>query len=308
MRLLTVGIGLRGAKIAELFYKHGVKVNRVPLFKCFAVLSDESQIRSVSIGDDRKYYLRDRRGVPGFINALTKHYEIWEGNLVITSLEDDFAFEVSVEFCERLKSFSEDPVIYLTLIPSLGDIDIREIKKKVRAIQRISDIIIAFEGKAESDSKILNALNLLALAGEVDIKRRIAGEVVVDTSDVFNALKSDGFSVVGFAEQKISNLNTFKKGSELKAIRTRRMLELLDKAMENLSINGDLAGAKSSLILFCGPKDEITMEGIFEAINKVEKLNKDMAIRYGDCPISPSMISKKLAVVVLFSGLRSFKF
>ncbi|MCS7144039.1 MAG: cell division protein [Archaeoglobaceae archaeon] len=307
MRLLTVGIGLRGARIAELFYKHGVRVNKVPLFKCFALLSDESQIRSVSIGDDRKYYLHDRRGVPGFLNALTRHYEIWEGNLVITSLEDDFAFEISLEFCQRVKAFTDDPVIYLTLIPSLGNVDISEIKKKMRAIQKISDIIIAFEGKAESDQKIFDALNLLALAGEVDIKKRIAGEVVVDTSDVFNALKSAGFSVVGFAEQKI-NFDPFKKGSELKAIRTRRILDMFDQAIENLSIRGDIEKATSSLLLFCGPKEEITMEGIFEAISRVERLNKEMVIRYGDCPISPSFITKKVALVVLFSGLKSFKF
>ncbi|MCQ4152700.1 MAG: cell division protein [Archaeoglobi archaeon] len=307
MRLLTVGIGLRGAKIAELFYKHGVRVNRSPLFKCFAILSDELQIRSVSIDDDRKYYVGDRRGIPGFINALTRHYEIWEGNLVITSLEDDFAFDVSVEFCERLKAFSEDPIIYLTLIPSLGAVDVSEIKKKMRKIQKVSDIILVFEGKADSDAKIFDAMNMLALAGEVDIKKRVAGEVVVDTSDIFNALKSDGFSVVGFAEQKVS-FDFFKKASELKAVRTRRILEMLDQAMNNLSINTELEKAKSALLLFCGPKEEVTMEGIFEAISRVEKLNKDIIIRYGDCPIPPALLTKKIAVVVLFSGLKSFKF
>ncbi|NHW23039.1 MAG: cell division protein [Archaeoglobales archaeon] len=307
MRLLTVGIGLRGAKITELFYKHGVRVNRSPLFKCFAILSDELQIRSVSIDDDRKYYVGDRRGIPGFINALTRHYEIWEGNLVITSLEDDFAFDVSVEFCERLKAFSEDPIIYLTLIPSLGAVDVSEIKKKMRKIQKVSDIILVFEGKADSDAKIFDAMNMLALAGEVDIKKRVAGEVVVDTSDIFNALKSDGFSVVGFAEQKVS-FDFFKKASELKAVRTRRILEMLDQAMNNLSINTELEKAKSALLLFCGPKEEVTMEGIFEAISRVEKLNKDIIIRYGDCPIPPALLTKKIAVVVLFSGLKSFKF
>ncbi|MDI9611320.1 MAG: cell division protein [Archaeoglobaceae archaeon] len=307
MRLLTVGIGLRGAKISELFYKHGVRVNRVPLFKCFALLNDESQIRSVSMGDDRKCYIRDRKGVPGFINSLTRHYEIWEGSLVITSLEDDFAYEISLDFCERVKALSECPVIYLTLIPTLGNVDLLDIKKKMREIQKVSDIIIAFEGKGESDQKIFNAMNLLALAGEVDLKKRVSGEVVVDTSDVFNALKSGGFSVVGFAEQKV-NFDPFKKGSELKAIRTRRILELIDLAIENLSINGDIKRAKSSLLLFCGPKDEITMEGVFEAISRVEKLNKDMVIRYGDCPISPSLLTKKIALVALFSGLRGFKF
>lgn len=307
MKLLTVGVGLRGAKIAELFHKEGVRVNGAPLFKCFTILNDEAQLRTISIKDDRKFYMRDKKGVTGFLNSLTRIYEIWEGSLVLASLEDDFAFEISLDFCERLKKFSEDPLIYLTLVPSLGDVNISEIKRKMKEIQKVSDVIMVFEGRSEVDHKILNALNLLALAGEVDFKRRVSGEVVVDTSDVFNALKSDGFSVVGFAEQKV-NFDFFKKKSELKAIRTRRILEMLEQAMRNLSINAEIEKAKSALLLFCGPKDEITMEGIFEAINKVESLNEDIVVRYGDCPISPTLITKKVALVLLFSGLRSFKF
>lgn len=307
MRLLTVGVGLRGARIAELFYKEGVRVNGAPLFKCYAILNDEAQLRTISIKDDRKYYMRNIKGVPGFLNSLTRLYEIWEGSLVLSSLEDDFAFEISLDFCERMRKFSEDPLIYLTLVPSLGDVNISEIKRKMKEIQRVSDVIIVFEGRSEVDQKILNALNLLALAGEVDVKRRVSGEVVVDTSDVFNALRSEGFSVVGFAEQKV-NFDFFRKKSELKAIRTRRTLEMLDQAIKNLSINAEIEKSKSALLLFCGPKEEITMEGIFEAINRVENLNKDIVIRYGDCPISPTLITKKVALVVLFSGLRSFKF
>ncbi len=307
MRLLTLGVGLRGAKIAELFYKEGVRVNGAPLFKCFAILNDEAQLKTISIRNDRKYYLRDRKGVPGFLNSLTRVYEIWEGSLILNSLEDEFAFEVSVELCERMKKFSDDPLINLTLIPSLGQTDVSELKRKMREIQKVADVIMVFKGTSEVDQKILNALNLLALAGEVDIKKKTSGEVVVDTSDVFNALRSDGFSVVGFAEQKV-NFDFFKKGSELKAIRTRRIIEMLDQAIKNLSINVELDKAKSALLLFCGPKEEITMEGIFEAISRIEGLNNDLIVRYGDCPISPTFITKKVALVVLFSGLRSFKF
>ncbi|MCX8172068.1 MAG: cell division protein [Archaeoglobaceae archaeon] len=307
MRLLTVGVGLRGAKIAEIFYKHGVKVNRVPLFKCFALLSDEVQMRSVAIEEDRKYYVRDRKGIPGLLNALTRHYEIWEGNLVILSLEDDFAFEISAEFCDRVKSFSDDPVISLTLIPTLGEIDVTDIKKKMKTLRKVSDITLVFEGKADTDWKILNSMNLLAMAGEVDLKKRVAGEVVVDTSDVFNALRTDGFSVVGFAEQKVS-FELLRKKSESKAIRTRRILDMLEQAINNLSIGGDIENAKSSLLLFCAPQEEITMEGVFEAISRIEKLKDKIVVRYGDCPISSSLLTKKISLVVLFSGLRTLKF
>ncbi|MEM1578166.1 MAG: cell division protein [Archaeoglobaceae archaeon] len=306
MRLLTIGVGLRGAKIVELFYKEGVRVNGVPLFKCFVVLSDDAQLRSIGMKDNRKFYLHSSKGVGGFINAITRVYELWEGSLVVTSLEDEFGFQTSLEICEKIKSFSDDPMMYLTLIPTLGEVDIREIKRKISQIRKIVDVLILFEGKGDVDRKILSSLNLLALAGEVDIKKRVAGEVVVDTSDVFNSLKIEGFSVIGFAEKQIPQINfeLFKKKVELKAIRTRRLLELLDSAMENLSISCNIENAKSALLLFCGPQEELTMEGIFEAISKLETLNSEIVVRYGDCPLP----RKKISLISLFSGIKSFKF
>lgn len=303
MRLLTIGIGLRGAKIAENFFKRGVKVNRVPLFKCFALLGDEAQMKSVAIKDDRKFYIHSKKGVLGFLNSITKIYEIWEGALVVFSLEDDYAFEIALEVNERIREIFEDPIITLPLIPTLGEVDVLELKKKLLELKKRSDVLLLYEGNVGVDEKILQSMNLLAFAGEVDLKRRVAGEVVVDTSDVFNALKSDGFSILGFAEQKIP-FEILRKKSELKALRTKRMIELFDKALENLSISGKIDDAKSSLILFTGPKEEITMEGLFEVISKVERINSEIEVRYGDCP----MQSRKVSLVLLFSGIKAIKF
>ncbi len=303
MRLLTIGIGLRGAKIAENFFKRGVKVNRVPLFKCFAILGDEAQMKGVAIKDDRKFYIHSKKGVLGFLNSITKIYEIWEGMLVVFSLEDDYAFEIALEVEERMKEIFEDPIITLPLIPTLGEVDVLELKKKLLELRKRSDVLLLYEGNVGVDEKILQSMNLLALAGEVDLKRKVAGEVVVDTSDVFNALKSQGFSILGFAEQKIP-FEILRKKSELKALRTKRMIELFDKALENLSIQAKIDDAKSALILFTGPKEEITMEGLFEVISKVERINSGIEIRYGDCPIQ----SKKVSLVLLFSGVKAIKF
>lgn len=303
MRLLTIGIGLRGAKIVENFFKRGVKVNRVPLFKCFAILGNEAQMKSVAIRDDRKFYIHSKKGVLGFLNSITKIYEIWEGALVVLSLEDEYAFEIAIEVNERIREIFEDPIITLPLIPTLGEVDLLELKKKVLELRKRSDVLLIFEGNVGVDEKILRSMNLLALAGEVDLKRRVAGEVVVDTSDVFNALRSDGFSVLGFAEQKIP-FTILKKRSELKAMRTKRMIELLERALENLSIQAKIEDASSALILFTAPKEEITMEGLFEVIERVERLNNGIEVRYGDCPVR----GKKVSLVLLFSGLKAVKF
>lgn len=303
MRLLTIGVGFRGAKIVENFFRRGVKVNGVPLFKCFAVLGNEAQIGSVAMKDDRKFYIHSRKGVLGFVNSITKVCELWEGALVVLSLEDEYALEIAVELNERIREVFEDPIITLSLIPALGEVDAIELKRKILELRKRSDVLLVFEGNVGVDEKILRSMNLLALAGEVDLKRKVAGEVVVDTSDVFNALKSDGFSVIAFSEQKIP-FEIFRKKSGLKAMRTKRMLELFDKALENLSIRARIEDAKSSLVLFAGPKEEITMEGLFEVIDRLEKMNSGIEIRYGDCPTG----GRKVSIVLLFSGLKTLKF
>ncbi|MCS7118842.1 MAG: cell division protein [Archaeoglobaceae archaeon] len=302
MKLLTIGIGLKGAKVVENFYRKGIKVNRAPLFKCFAILGDESHIRTVKMRDDRKFYAPSKKSVPAFLNSITRIYELWEGGLIIFSIEDEYSFELALEINEKIREVFEDPIMSLLLIPTIEKLDLTDLKKKILEVKKKSDILLLFEGKVDFEEKILKSLNLLALAGEVDLKRRVAGEVVVDTSDVFNALKSDGFSVIGFAEKKIP-IEIFKKKNELKARRTKRIIDLYELALQNLSVLGNIEEASSSLVLFSGPKEEITMEGIFEVIGRIEKMNQSMEIRYGDCPLQ----SRKVSLIVLFSGIKSLK-
>jgi cell division GTPase FtsZ len=131
---------------------------------------------------------------------------------------------------------------------------------------------------------------------------------VVDTSDVFNALKADGFAIAGMAERKIPfSLRDviFRRESELKAIRTRRMVELTEEALKNVSINGDIENAKSALLLFAGKPDEMTMEGLFSSIAMIENLNRDIVVRYGDYPMPGT---RRVFAVLIFSGIRKFRF
>ena len=143
----------------------------------------------------------------------------------------------------------------------------------------------------------------------MDIKRRITGEVVVDTSDVFNSLVKDGFSVLGYSSRKLP-FSWFKRvllagKSELKGWRTKRMIDMVQEAMENLSIQGDIEDAKSALLVFSGNPNEITMDGLFSCISLIERINSKILVRYGDYPIARST---NLSVVLLFSGIRRFKF
>jgi cell division GTPase FtsZ len=118
----------------------------------------------------------------------------------------------------------------------------------------------------------------------------------------------EGFSVFGFAERSLPITWLYKvllrKESELVAVRTQRMVEMLEDALQNLSVNGDVETAKSALIVFAGNPNEITMDGMFSCIERIENLNDSIIVRYGDYPIPRSPY---ISVVLLLAGITRFK-
>ena len=312
MRLLTIGAGERGAKISEMFVKRGAKINKIPLFKCYAISDNTDLISKLNIDDERKFFILkndENVDVKGFLNSVFSKYEFIEGSLLITSLIDDYGFIATYNLGLELRDLIEDPIIGLAIIPELDRASIEEIRRRIKKLKEAVDILILFEDKPNMEELLLNSLNTLSLVGEVDMKKRLAGEVVIDTSVVFNTLIKDGFSVIGYSTRRLQ-LNWYKKvilsgKSEIKGLRTKRMIEMFQEAMKNLSIQGDIEEAKTALIVFSGNPNEITMEGLFSCITMLEKMNPEILVRYGDCPIARSM---NLSVVLLFSGIRRFKF
>jgi len=312
MRLLTIGCGERGARISELLFKKGAKVNGVPLFKCYSISDNIELIGNLKMDDERKFFILrdgDSVDVKGFSNSVFSKYEVIEGSLLITSLIDDYGFVTTYTLGLELRELTEDPIIGLAIVPRLGEVSIEEVRRRIKKIKEAVDVLLLFEDKPEMETYLLNSLNVLSMVGEVDMKKRRTGEVVIDTSDIFNTLVKDGFSVLGFASRKLQ-LNWFRRvmfgsKSEIKGIRTKRMIEMVQEAMNNLSIQGDIEDAKTALIVFSGNPNEITMEGLFSSISMLEKINSSIMVRYGDYPIVRSL---NLSVILLFSGIRRFKF
>ena len=79
---------------------------------------------------------------------------------------------------------------------------------------------------------------------------------------------------------------------------------MFENALKNLSARVDIHTAKKSLMVFSGDPDEITMDGIFECIRVLERMNSNIAVRYGDYPLPNA---RHLNVVVVFSGIKKFK-
>ena len=308
MKLLTIGVGRKGAEISSMLSKKGIKVNRVPLFRCYAITNSLEDLKAIRLSQKSKFWLMssDKVDVRSILNEILSRYEIHEGSLIITSLDDEFGVKTAIEFGRRLMDYSEDPVIGLGIVPSMNSLSPNELRQRIRSFRKsVRVLMLVEEGRMGG---MVDALNIIARVGEIDLKKKIAGEVVIDTSDVFNAIMCDGFSIFGFAKRNLPISWLYKvllrRESELVAVRTQRMVEMVEEALNNLSVRGDLETAKSALIVFAGNPNEITMDGLFSCIEMVESLNKNIIVRYGDYPIPRSTF---VSVVVMLAGITRFK-
>ncbi len=312
MKLLTIGTG-KASKIADLFAKRGARVNNLNLFKTFAIVSSLEDLRKLRYLDDKsKFYSIFREGevdVRSSFNRILSLNELFEASLVICDLTDDFSFETAKKLAEELYRTTEEPRICLMLIPAIDSMeDVNTIFRRMKTLLQSFDYLFLFEKFDNFEENLIHSFNVLSLVGEIDLKKKACGEVVVDTSDFLNSLSRNSLSIIGNHREvlplKILRRIFKRSYSEIVAERTERMVKMLEKALKNLSARADILSAKKSLIVFSGDPDEITMDGIFECIKELEKINSNIAVRYGDYPI---INSRDLSLILVFSGIKKFK-
>ncbi|MFO7967304.1 MAG: cell division protein [Archaeoglobaceae archaeon] len=312
MKLLTIGCGNRGSAVADLMAKKGIRVNKTPLFKSYAISNEVETLKTLkSIHKDKRFHVwgsLNRKDVGSIINTIFSNYEIYEGFLVPIGLDEEFGFTMGIELCEKLNEICEEPILSLGILPNLDETDLLEMKKRIRELRKKSDVLLLFEEKENTEAMLLNSLNIISMVGEIDIKSKNTGEVVVDTSDVINSMLKEGISVIGVSGTKLPfwplRKILYRDEYEIKGLKTRRMVELCEDAMENLSSDVDVKDANSVLIVFSGDPEEITMDGMFSCLSMLEDINPYFEIRYGDYPVKLS----HLYAVLLFSGIKKLKF
>ncbi|RUM34904.1 MAG: cell division protein [Archaeoglobus sp.] len=305
-----MGSGTRGSLIADWIAKKGARVNRVKLFKCYAIANEIEVLTNLKgIPEKDRFHIAVPRAgadVGGIVNSIMEKPEIFEGSLIISTLNDDFSYFLGMELAEKIRECMEDPIIGLTTLTIGGEI--AEIRRRIKEFRRKVDILVLFQEDENIEEKIVKSMNLISLVGEVDIKKGRTGEVVVDTSDVFNSLMKSGISAIGYASRKLPHPVLkrlfMRKKYHIKGVRAQRMVDMLKEAHENLSIGIDEKSAKSALFVFSGDPEEITMDGIFSCISILESLSPEMEIRYGDYPCK----TRDFSVVLLYSGVTRLRF
>ncbi|ADC66600.1 conserved hypothetical protein [Ferroglobus placidus DSM 10642] len=308
MKLLTIGAG-KAANIVDVFAKRGAEVNKAKLFKCYTVSNELEELKKLrSVPQENRFYAVWKEDLPDLrsvINSIMSRYEIYEASLVVTDLTDDFSFFSSISLFDELERSMEEPKLCLALIPDLSNPEkIEKVRRGLRTLMKTYDFLFVFEKRNNYEDLIVDSFNTLSLVGEIDARKKTSGEVVVDTSDFLNSLDREGFTILGYSKRKISLFSRiFKSDAELRGERTKRMVDLLEESLSNLSARGDIDSAKKALIVFSGNPEEISMEGLFTCIKRVEKISGEMLVRYGDYPIPRSNF---VSSVVLFSGIKKF--
>lgn len=312
MKLLTIGAG-RASRIADIFASKGARVNNVNLFKTFAIVQSIESLKSLRhVEDKHRFYAVYRDGdvdIRSAFNNILSFNELFEASLVLCDLQDEFSYYTTLKLSEELYRTTEEPKLCLALSPPLENAaNVNLTFMRIKSLLNAYDGLFLFEMRDGFEDMLVKAFNVLSLVGEIDVRKRVSGEVVVDTSDFLNSLSGEGITVVAFSREvlplKIFRRLKRRSYSETVAERTERMVRMFDSSLNNTSARGDLSSAKKALIVFSGDPDEITMDGIFECIKAVERMNPEMLVRYGDYPVPNA---RELNVVTLFSGIKKFR-
>ncbi|MBO8183809.1 MAG: cell division protein [Archaeoglobus sp.] len=313
MRLLSLGLGKKGCRIAGLLGRSGERINDINLFKCYAIHRELPFLSGIELPESNKFtaWLDDDEAARSVINTIFSRNEFFEASLLITELMDDYGFNFALRLGDELMSLSEDPVMVLAILPYLeAGSNYEEIRRRLKLLTDSSHFLILFEDREGLERMVLSSLNMMALVGEIDLKKKIAGEVVIDTSDVFNSLMKKGLSAIGYSSTEIKksffDKLAFWREDEPAKRKSDRMLKLMKRAIdENLSARCDLDTAKSVLVLFEGDPEFITMDGMFSCLKLVNQRFSRIELRYGDYPVPGS---KVLKTMILFSGMTGFKY
>lgn len=325
MKTLTIGIGGAGSTIARLLEKEGLKTERGKLFISYLIDNDPDHLRKLrGIPPERKFHiphgismdLLEKKDLVSVVNLVAEEREPFDAIMLVFSLESDFSNMVVVKLAEKLKEIYEEPVFGIAVAPPVDQdsFHVNRIPGKIMNVADVLDSLLIFENLVEDSSvpphrefryinfKILNIMNLLAVVGESEYRRREHSEVVIDTSDLFNTLTKGGISVIGFAREKLNRGLFWKwRDQEVRGEKTGRILNLLNRAMSTLSMRCDLSSAESALVIITGPPEEITMDGCLSCVSALESKTPNAEIRWGDFPIPKS---RYVSVVVMFSGIR----
>lgn len=346
MKTLVIGLGQAGGKIADAFLADDRKSPVPHTFEAIVVnsaLSDlagiqnipqadkilvgETVVKGHGVGADNKLgadIAEDEVDV--ILNRVSKvGVSEFDAFLVVAGLGGGTGSGTIPVVTKHLKNVYDEPVYALGILPAEneGDIYTLNAARSLKTLLPNSDAVIlvdngSFLRGGESvreayeriNQEIVKRIGIIARAGEIRGKKVIA-EMVVDTSEIINTMRTGGICSIGYASEKVSVkkkgffarlfssfLGSGKKGS---IGRASRILSVVKRATKGrLLLPCDYRSANKALIVLAGPSSELDRKGIEKARQWLERNIAGAEVRGGDYPLPKSSY---VGAVVLLAGI-----
>ncbi len=248
MKVLIIGLGQAGGKIADLFLVEDRKSHVPHTFESVAVntaLSDlkglkyipdtpeerillgETAVKGHGVGADNKKGAEIAADeIEIIMNRVSKaNVSNVDAFLVIAGLGGGTGSGAISVVTRQFKKVYDEPVYAIGVLPAEneGDIYTLNTARSLKALLPSCDATIlvdngAFLRSGESvkeaydriNSEVVKRLGIICRAGEVR-SRKYAPEMVVDASEVINTLKNGGICSIGYASEAVKREGMFTK-------------------------------------------------------------------------------------------------
>ncbi len=339
MKVMIVGLGQAGGKIADLFIKDDRKSHIPHTFEAIAVntavsdlmglqyipkedriLLGETLVKGHGVGADNKKAAKIAEDeIEIILNRISRlNVSNFDAFFVVAGLGGGTGSGSISVVCRALKEVYDEPVYSIGILPAEneGDIYTLNAARSLKSLLPSCDATIlvdngAFLRSGESvrqaydriNMEIVKRIGILCRAGET-AGRSGVGEMVVDASEIINTLNAGGICSIGYASEAIKRESFFTKllkKKEYEIGKASRILSVTKRAVKGrLLLPCDYTTAQKALIVIAGPPEQLDRKGIEKAREWLEDTIYGTEVRGGDYPLPKS---NYVGCVVLLSGI-----
>ena len=141
--------------------------------------------------------------------------------------------------------------------------------------------------------------------------KNLVAEMVVDTSEIINTMRTGGICSIGYASEKVAESRGgffskmlslfFGRGARDSVGKASRILSVVKRATKGrLLLPCDYRSANKALIVIAGPPSELDRKGVEKARQWLEQNIAGAEVRGGDYPLPKS---NYVGCVVLLAGI-----
>ncbi len=317
MKTLVIGLGQAGGKIADAFLADDRKSPVPRTFEAIAVnsaLSDlaglvhipqvdriligETVVKGHGVGADNKLgadIAEDE--VDAILNRVSKAgVAEFDAFLLVAGLGGGTGSGAIPVLSKHLKQVYDEPVYAVGILPAENEGDIYTLNsaRSLKTLLPNADAVILVdngtflrggesvrEAYERINGEIVKRIGIIARAGEVRGRREVA-EMVVDTSEIINTMRTGGICSIGYASEKatVSSTGFFSRifsfilgrGGRDSIGKASRILSVVKRATKGrLLLPCDYRSANKALIVLAGPPSELDRKGIEKARQWLEQ-------------------------------------